>query len=182
MPFSTFLPLSPPNGGKRQEQPIYGAIFTAENCWNHGSSEWWKSPFCRTMIFCRIYGRIWERSDASFQHSVVPCDTRAENCFWPQFCAFSAFFQWEEKCRISSFFLWLEIWGLLLPWGRPGPDALDRCVSVCDGQFRTLDFRGSVRKQVYNTWESCKNDCHRPTPSYYVFVFRGLSLESPLKT
>ena len=56
-----------------------------------------------------IYGRILEQRDASFQHQVMSYDTRAENCIWPQFCAFSANFQWEEKCRISSFFLWLEI-------------------------------------------------------------------------
>ena len=32
------------------------------------------------MIFCRIYGLVLERSDASFQQCIMPHDTTAENC------------------------------------------------------------------------------------------------------
>ena len=32
------------------------------------------------MIFCRIYGLVLERSDASFQQCTMPHDTTAENC------------------------------------------------------------------------------------------------------
>ena len=128
-----------------------------------------------------IYGHILERSDDSFQHQVMSHDTRAENCIWPQFCAFSANFQWEEKCRISSFFLWLEILARFCR-ERPGPDPLERgCVSR-DGHFRTLDFSRTGEKHYIiihgKGAEMTVTDLHHPT--MYSFL-GGLSLESPPK-
>ena len=129
-------------------------------------------------FLCAYMGVFWSNATPVF--STVACRmTRVLKTVSGR--NFAHFQHFSSNWKNAEIHLFPSDWkfGACFCRDRPGPDPLVRgCVSR-DGHFWTLDFRRSVRKQVYNTWDSCKNDCHRPAPSHYVFVFRGALFREP---
>ena len=132
-------------------------------------------------FFPAYMGVFWSEATPVFSALLSRVTRVLKTVSGRNFAHFQHFSSWRKNAEIHLF---PSDWkfGACFCRDRPGPDALDRCVSVCDGQFRTLDFRGTGEKHyIIIHGKGAKmtvTDLHHPT--MYSFL-GGLSLESPPK-